>query len=74
MGKSGPLMYFIKSLTVTSGSSIIVDDGVDHFAQVVRGDVGRHPDRDARRAVDHEVGKARWQVSGCSSESSKLGT
>jgi hypothetical protein len=30
--------------------------GVDHFGEVVRRDVGRHADRDARGAVDQQVG------------------
>ena len=29
--------------------------GVDHLAEVVRRDVGRHADRDAARTVDQEV-------------------
>ena len=32
--------------------------GVDHFAQVMRRDVGRHADRDAAGAVDQQVGEA----------------
>ncbi len=32
-----------------------------HFAQVVRGDVGRHPDRDATGTVDQQVGKPAGQ-------------
>src|SRR2546425_12863700 len=32
-------------------------DGLDRLAEVVRRDVGRHPDRDPRGAVDDEVGK-----------------
>ena len=35
--------------------------GVDHFAEIVRRDVGRHADRDAARAVDQQIGKARRQ-------------
>src|SRR5690606_5954345 len=31
------------------------DQGVDHFGQVVRRDVGRHADRDAGGAVDQQV-------------------
>ena len=37
------------------------DAGIDHFAQVVRRDVGRHADRDARGAVDQQVRHARRQ-------------
>ena len=36
-------------------------DGVDHLAQVVGRDVGRHADGDAAGAVDHEVGHAARQ-------------
>src|SRR3546814_2845311 len=35
--------------------------GVDHLAQIVRGDVGRHADRDAAGTVDEQVGEARGQ-------------
>ena len=35
-----------------------VADAVDDLGQVVRRDVGRHADRDARRAVDQQVGEA----------------
>ena len=34
------------------------DRAGDHLAQVVRRDVGRHPDRDARAAVDEQVREA----------------
>ena len=37
------------------------DHAVDHFAQVVRRDVGRHADGDARRAVDEQVRNVRRQ-------------
>ena len=33
----------------------------NHLSQVVRGDVGRHPDRDPGRAVDEQVGRLRRQ-------------
>ncbi len=36
-------------------------DGLDRLAEVVRRDVGRHPDRDTRRAVHDEVGESRRQ-------------
>ena len=39
----------------------IGEAGVDHFAQIVRRHVGRHADRDARGAVDQQIGKARRQ-------------
>ena len=38
-----------------------VGDGVDQLAQIVRRDVGRHADGDARRAVEQQVGQARGQ-------------
>ena len=34
---------------------------VDHLAEIVRRDVGRHADRDAACAVDEQIGKARRQ-------------
>jgi len=34
-------------------------DPLDHLAEVVRGDVGRHADGDPRRAVDEQVGEPR---------------
>ena len=37
------------------------DAGVDHLAEIVRRDVGRHADRDAAGAVDQKIGKARRQ-------------
>ena len=37
------------------------DAGVDHLAEIVRRDVGRHADGDAAGAVDQEIGKARRQ-------------
>ena len=44
------------------GDRGVGDEGeaaVDHFAQIVRGDVGRHADRDAACAIDQQVGEAR---------------
>jgi hypothetical protein len=38
-----------------------VGHGVDDLAQVVRGDVRRHPDSDALRSVHEQVRKARGQ-------------
>ena len=49
---------------VFDGERRIVDQrhaGVDHLAEIVRRDVGRHADRDAARAVDQEVREARRQ-------------
>ena len=37
------------------------DAGVDHLAEIVRRDVGRHADGDAAGAVDQQIGKARRQ-------------
>ncbi len=37
------------------------DAGVDHLAEIVRRDVGRHADGDAGAAIDQDVGKARRQ-------------
>jgi len=41
-----------------------MDDGGDRFPQVVRRDVRRHADRNARRAVDDEVGHPRRHDAG----------
>ena len=35
--------------------------GIDHFAEIVRRNVGRHADRDAARAVDQQVRETRRQ-------------
>ncbi len=46
------------------GDRRIVDIGeaaVDHFAQIVRRNVGRHADGDAAGAVDQQIGEARRQ-------------
>ena len=37
------------------------DAGIDHLAEIVRRDVGRHADRDAAGAVDQQVREARRQ-------------
>ena len=37
------------------------DAAVDHLLQIVRRDIGRHADRDSRRAVDEQVRKRRRQ-------------
>src|SRR3546814_9085706 len=42
-------------------SDLISEAGADHFAQVMRRDIGRHADRDAARAVDQQVGEAGGQ-------------
>ncbi len=61
VGKSGPGTISISSSVVMSGFLMIGDGRVDHLAQVVRRDVGRHADGDAGRAVDQQVGEARRQ-------------
>jgi hypothetical protein len=38
-----------------------LDGGVDDLGEIVRRNVGRHADRDARRSVDQQVGNARRQ-------------
>ena len=46
------------------GDRRVLDEGkaaVDHFAQIVRGHVGCHADRDPACAVDQQVGEARGQ-------------
>jgi hypothetical protein len=40
------------------------DHGASHFAEVVRRNVGRHADADARRAVEQQHGQARRQSFG----------
>ena len=34
-----------------------IDDGIDHFAEIVRWDGGRHTDGNTRRTVDQEIGQ-----------------
>ena len=49
---------------VLDGEPGIVDQrhaGIDHLAEIVRRDVGRHADRDAAGAIDQKIGKARRQ-------------
>ena len=61
VGKSGPGTIVDQVVDAERG---IVDQrhaGIDHLAEIVRRDVGRHADRDAAGAVDQEVGKARRQ-------------
>ena len=50
-----------------------IADAVDDLGQVVRRDIGRHADRDARRAVDQQVGEAGGSTTGSLSSSSKFG-
>ena len=61
VGKSGPLMWCMRSSSVASGLSISSTAGVDRLGQVVRRDVGGHADRDAGRAVDEQVREPRRQ-------------
>ena len=58
VGKSGPLMNLQQ--VVDGGVGVVdqVQQGVDHLAQVVRRDVGRHADGDAGRAVADQVREA----------------
>ena len=61
VGKSGPGTMLDQLLDREAG---IVDQrhaGVDHLAEIVRRDVGRHADGDAAGAVDQQVGEARRQ-------------
>ena len=61
VGKSGPGMMLMRSSMRERG---IVDQrhaGVDHLAEIVRRDVGRHADGDAAGAVDQQVRKLRRQ-------------
>ena len=46
---------------VSAGLSISATAGVDHLAEIVRRDVGRHADGDAAGAVDQQIGEARRQ-------------
>ena len=46
------------------------DQGIDHFAQIMRRDIGCHADRDARRAIDQQIRNSRRQNRGLFSESS----
>ena len=58
VGKSGPLMCFIRSATVQSGLVDQLDARVDHLAQVVRRDVRRHADGDAAAPLTSRFGNA----------------
>ena len=61
VGKSGPGTMPISSSIPSSGIVDQRDAGVDHLAEIVRRNVGRHADRDAARAVDQQVREARRQ-------------
>ncbi len=60
-GEVGALDVAHQALDLDLGIVDVGDRGVDHLAQVVRRDVGGHADRDARGAVDEQVGEARGQ-------------
>ena len=57
----GALDVLHQALDVDRRVVDVGDRGGDHLAQVVRRDVGRHADGDARAAVDEQVGEARRQ-------------
>ncbi len=60
-GEVGALDVLHQPGEVDPGVGDVGLDRADRLAQVVRRDVGRHPDRDPGRAVDQQVGKARRQ-------------
>ena len=60
-GEVGALDVAHQALHVDRRVVDVRDHRVDRLAQVVRRDVGGHPDRDAGRAVDEQVGEARRQ-------------
>ena len=64
VGKSGAGTIAISSSMSMSGLASSADAGVDHLAQVVGRDVGRHADRDARGAVHEQVGEPGGQDQG----------
>ena len=61
VGKSGPLMCFIRPSTSIVGIVDVGDRRGDDLAQVVRRDVRRHADGDPGAAVDEQVREARRQ-------------
>ena len=61
VGKSGPGTMSIRSSIESAGIVDQRDAGIDHLAEIVRRDVGRHADGDAAGAVDQQVGEARRQ-------------
>ena len=64
VGKSGPVTYRAEVVVGDLGVVDERDGRVDDLAEVVRRDVRRHPDRDARRTVDQEVRQLRRQDRG----------
>ena len=61
VGKSGPGMMPIRSSMLERRIVDQRDAGVDHLAEIVRRDVGRHADGDAAGAIGQEVREARRQ-------------
>ena len=61
VGKSGPGMMLMSSSMPSAGIVDQRDAGVDHFAQIVRRNVGGHADRDAAGAVDQKIREFRRQ-------------
>ena len=64
VGKSGPLMYCIRSDRVRFGIVQHADARADHLAQVVGRDVGSHTHGDTGRAVHQQVGKTAGEHAG----------
>ena len=64
VGKSGAGTIFHQARSITIGLFDQRQRGIDHFAQVMRRDVGGHADRDAARAIDQHVREARGQDRG----------
>ena len=61
---SGKIRARDKGDQVLDRQSGIVDEchaGVDHLAEIVRRDIGRHADGDAAGTIDKKIGKARRQ-------------
>ena len=63
-GNPAPARSAISSSMVMSGLVDQRDDGVDHLAEIMRRNIGRHADGDAARAIDQKIGKARRQDDG----------
>ena len=61
VGKSGPRDQLEQALEADARIVDQGDAGVDHLAQIVRRDVGRHADGDAAGAVDQQVRELRRQ-------------
>jgi len=62
VGKSGPGMMLMSSSMVSAGFFDQRHAGVDHFAEIVRRNVGRHADRDPPPApLTKRLGKLRRQ-------------